>query len=94
MTSRDSTSSEGRSGLVNRWPRLREYISSKNTTETPSWARNSTSQSRIAAMNRPAAWATQALCAAMNWLMRPQRIICTVGQYASSSTRGHEPLSR
>ncbi len=89
-----TTHSPGRRGLTNRWPRLRDHISSRNDTDTPSWPRNSTSQSSTAAISTPAACATQVLLVAMNWLMKPHMIIWTVGQYASSRMRGHEPRSR
>ena len=48
--------------------------------ETPSWPRNSVSQSRTADRNTPAACATQPDWPTRNWVMKPHRIICTVGQ--------------
>ena len=48
--------------------------------ETPSWPRNSVSQSRTAERNTPAAWATQPDWPTRNWVMKPHRTICTVGQ--------------
>jgi hypothetical protein len=43
------------SGLTNRLPRLRAYISSMNVSEVPSWPRNSTSHSSTAPMKKPGA---------------------------------------
>ena len=40
-----ATSSAGRSGLIMRWPRLRDQISSRKATEKPSWLRTRMSHS-------------------------------------------------
>ncbi len=87
-------SSSGRSGLTNNCPRLRDHISSMKIKDTPSCPRNSTSQRSTAEINTPAACASHELWLTKNSVMNPQRIICIVGQYMSSSTRGHERRSR
>ena len=51
-----ATNSAGRRGLIIRWPRLRDHISSRNATENPSWPRTRMSHSSTAPMNSPAAW--------------------------------------
>jgi hypothetical protein len=51
--------SAGRSGLIMRWPRLRDQISSRNATENPSWLLTRTSHSNTAPMKRPAALAAK-----------------------------------
>ena len=52
-----ATYSVGRSGLIIRLPMLREYISSRNEIEKPSWPRNRMSHSITAPMKVPAACA-------------------------------------
>ena len=61
---------------------LREYISSRNDIEKPSWLRNRMSHSITAPISVPAA--TMGALAEpdrdTNVWMKPQVIICTVGQ--------------
>src|SRR3989304_1950848 len=45
-------------------------------------------------MSTPEACANQELRSTKNAVIKPQRIICTVGQYISSNTRGHEPRNK
>ena len=87
-------SSHGRKGLTKRWPRLRDHISSMNTRESPIWPRNITSHRMTPASRTPAACATHELLVTRNMVTRPQMIICTVGQYISSSRRGQERRNR
>ena len=54
-----ATSSVGRSGLIIRWPRLRDQISSRNATANPSWLRTRMSHSSTPPMNSPAALAAK-----------------------------------
>ena len=49
------TNSIGRSGLIIRFDRLRDHISSRNETEKPSWPRNRMSHISTALMNMPPA---------------------------------------
>ena len=58
------TNSTGRSGLIIRLPMLREYISSRNEIEKPSWPRNSMSHRITAPTKVPAACAKKLECCA------------------------------
>src|SRR6185312_9346462 len=91
---KDSTNSIGRSGLIIRFGKLRAHISSRNDMEKPSWPRKSTSHRKKAARNvavavtRPPDWR-----ATPSW-RNPHMNICTIGQYISSKSRGHEERRR
>ena len=61
ITSSAAASSIGRNGLTNRWPRLRDHISSMNTSDTPSWPRNNTSHNNTPEISTPEACATHEL---------------------------------
>ncbi len=91
MTASAATSSYGLSGLTKICPRLRDHISSRNDSEMPRLARNSTSHSSTALISTPAASATHELCWRKKSVMKPHRKSCTSGQYMSSRRRGHEP---
>ena len=80
MVISEATSSHGLSGLTNRWPRLRDHISSRKQIENPIWPRNSTSHSSTPAISTPAASASQFEWLVKNWLISPHRIIWMVGQ--------------
>ena len=73
-------SSKGLSGLAKSWPRLRAHISSRKEMLSPSWPRNSTSQSRTPASSAPAAFTSQLLCSRKNLVMKPQSTTWTMGQ--------------
>jgi hypothetical protein len=72
--------SHGRSGLANSWPRLRDHISSRNDTATPTLPRNKTSHSSTAAISTPNACATKVELVTRNCDSSPQVSICITGQ--------------
>ena len=51
----EAISSAGLSGLIIRWPRLRDHTSSRKAMEKPSWPRTRMSHNSTPPMNRPAA---------------------------------------
>lgn len=73
---------------------MRDHISSMNTSESPIWPRNMTSQRITPASRTPLACAIHELWVTRNMATRPQMIICTVVRYMSSTMRGHERRSR
>jgi hypothetical protein len=79
ITSCPTISSHGRSGLTNRLPRLREYISSKNDSETPSCPRKRTSHSSTAPMKMPGASDRTLFVGARYTVTNAHMIIVTVG---------------
>ena len=76
-----ASSSHGRSGLTNTWPRLRDQISSRNEIATPIWLRSAISHSSTPPSSMPAATAP-ALPArlAKKLAVKPQMHIVSVGQ--------------
>ena len=61
-------------------PRLRAYISSTKGTAKPRLERNSTSHSSTPLISTAEAWLSQVLCCTKKDVIKPHRIICTVGQ--------------
>ncbi len=76
-----ATSSTGRSGLTNTWPRLRDQTSSRKLTATPIWLRSATSQSNTPANSTPPATAVGLPSReAKKLAVKPQTHSCSVGQ--------------
>ncbi len=94
ITISESRNSIGFSGLIMRLPRLRAHISSRKEMEKPSWPRNRMSQRMTAPISVPPARAKKlAFCAMYIW-RKPQVMICSAGQYSSSSSRGQDDIRR
>ena len=72
--------SHERIGLTNRWPRLRDHISSRKAIESERLPRTTTSHSSSPDSSTPAAWATNEACGSRYCVMKPHITICTAGQ--------------
>jgi hypothetical protein len=79
-------SSQGRSGLMKIWARLRDQISSRKLMATPIWLRMQTSQSStppssaVAATRMPVACSPDTARLVMKRAVKPQMHICRIGQ--------------
>ena len=75
------TNSQGRTGLTNTWPRLRDHISSMKLIATPIWLRSATSHSSTPPSNvAPASAAGLPMRDARKLAVKPQMHICRTGQ--------------
>ena len=85
------TISQGRIGLTNTWPRLRDHSSSRKLIATPIWLRSATSHSSTPPSSAPAAITAGPVDRPTRKLaVKPQMHICSTGQYISSSIRGQD----
>ena len=76
-----ATSSHGRIGLTNTWPRLRDHISSRKLIATPIWLRSATSHSSTPPSSvAPASTPALPIRAARKLAVKPQMHICSTGQ--------------
>ena len=80
IPSMPAISSCGLSGLTDRWPRLRDHISSMNDSATPRLPRNITSHRMTAPIRMPPVSATHDEWVTKNWLVKPHRVMLIAGQ--------------